>query len=196
MVMVLLPFLVINTLNTFAQKHPGINDLNGKWQIIGDESEFHFKIKNTWVFNVKGTMGGISGEINFDKINTPDFVQLSLKPATVNTGISKRDDHLKTEDFFYTDKFPKIIFKGGQVIEVNESKNKYEVTGTLTIRGISFEKKVPITLTADYSGDKDKIEFTGSTKVERKKYNVDYSGMIIGNTAKVTYTIIAERKKK
>lgn len=195
--MLILPFLILTRpVHSLAQSEIHMNDLKGKWKINGELSEFKFKIRNTWIFNVKGTMDGISGTIDFDKKNTPDFVRLYLKPATISTGINKRDEHLKSEDFFYTDKFPKIIFKGGKLNVVHKSEKKYEVKGTLTIRGITYEKTVPIKLKGYYMNDKNKIEFTGSTKVERKKYNVDYTGMIIGNTAKVKYKIVAEKEIK
>lgn len=188
----MLVFSVLAWSETTAQE-PTILNFKGEWKIIAHESEFEFKIKNMWLFNVKGTMDVIDGTINFNKMNTDNFISLTIDPSTINTGNNKRDDHLKSEDFFYVSKYPTIQFIGGKVVASDEKNSDYMVKGTMTIRGVSHEKNIPISEITYVNGTIDKIKITGKVTVDRQKFEIDYSGMVIADEAKVTYTIVAEK---
>lgn len=191
----LLTLLVFNPVFTLtAQENISQDQLNGKWEIIAGESEFSFKITTIWIFPVSGTIGGLSGEIDFDKKNTNDFVHLKLNPSTLNTGNDKRDEHLLSEDFFYVNEYPLIEFKGNS-IELKDPKDQiYNVKGTLTIRGVSHEEIIPVKLLGYTDASKSKLKFTGSVKIDRNKYNLDYTGRMIEDKAKVKYTITTQKK--
>lgn len=168
-----------------AQNSPDIFSLSGKKTINPKASSFEFEISNMGMFNAKGTMGGIKGYVNFDKINTDEFVMVSLDVKTIDTGVKKRDEHLKTADFFDAPNHPNITFKGGKVSEL--AGDVYFVSGKLTMRGVTLAKKVPIKLKVEG----DKVFFTGAVKVDRSKYGID-GGSTVGDEAEVTYTIQAE----
>jgi polyisoprenoid-binding protein YceI len=140
-------------------------------------------------------MGGLNGEINFDKKNTNEFVRLSLKPATLNTGNNKRDDHLRSEDFFYVEKYPLIEFIGSKIQLQEKGNQLYDIAGTLQIRGVSHDETIPIKLVGFRNSDKNKIEFAGSAEINRFKYNIDYTGRMIEDNANVTYKIKAKKIK-
>lgn len=177
-----------------AQQNLKMDDLQGKWEMLPDKSDFSFKSKTFGIFTVKGTMGGLKGSIDFDKINTDNFVNLSLKPASLNTGIDKRDEHLRSEDFFYVGNFPLIEFKGGIVELQNQEDQSYLVHGTLTIRGITHEEAIPVKLEGYYNNEKNIIEFTGSLEIDRNKYDVDYTGRLIADMAKINYKLVVKKK--
>ena len=178
---------------TAGAQQPTILDFKGEWNMNAEESEFEFKIKNMWLFNVKGTMEVTEGSIVFDKMDTDDFVSLTVDPATINTGNDKRDEHLQSEDFFFVSKYPEIEFIGGEVVASDEEKSDYMVKGTLTIRGVSHEKNIPIHEIEYVNASKNKIKITGKVTINRQKFEIDYSGMIIADKAEVTYTIVAEK---
>jgi polyisoprenoid-binding protein YceI len=186
-------FLSISAL--LAQSDITINDLNGKWEILSNESEFSFRITTVWVFPVTGNMGGLNGEINFDKKSTNDFVHLTLNPSTLNTGNDKRDEHLRSEDFFYVNKYPLIEFTGGSIDLADSDELIYHVKGNLTIRGVRREETIPVKLLGYVNDSKNKIEFEGSVQINRNEYNVDFTGRIIADKAKVKFSIIAQKKK-
>jgi polyisoprenoid-binding protein YceI len=169
-------------------------DLKGKWKILEDESEFTFKARTFGLFTVKGTMSGIMGEIDFNKINTDEFISLSLEPSTLNTGIEKRDEHLKSEDFLYVDEYPLIEFTGGQVELIDQEDQSYVVSGMLNIRGITHNEIIPTTFIGYFDNQNNMIEFRGVHKINRNKYDVDYTGRLIADDVEVKYTIIAEKK--
>jgi polyisoprenoid-binding protein YceI len=184
---ILMSFLM-TFLITFTSAQEGEGELfgtEGRYQIDGDASSFKFKISNMGLFSVDGTMGGISGTIDFDKINQEGFVYLSLEVKTIDTGVKKRDEHIRTSDFFYVEKYPKIEFKGDKLTRIKD--NLYVVAGTLSMRGVSLKEKVPIRFEA--SGKT--LEFIGTAEIDRTKYGVD-GGSTVGDVAEVTYKIIAK----
>ena len=194
--LIILTSLTLTTwpVQTHAQAGPEMEDLKGEWQILGDESEFTFKARTFGLFTVKGTMGGIMGEIDFNKINTDEFISLSLEPSTLNTGIEKRDEHLRSEDFLYVDEYPLIEFRGGKVELKDRDDQSYTVSGMLNIRGVTHNEIIPTTFTGYYNEQKDMIEFRGTLKIDRNKYDVDYTGRLIADEVKIIYTLIAEKK--
>jgi polyisoprenoid-binding protein YceI len=119
-----------------------------------------------------------------------------LKPSTLNTGNDKRDEHLRSEDFFYVSKYPKIKFNGNSIELQDANSQTYNVIGKLTIRGVTEKETIPVKLIGYTNDSKTSIKFTGSTKIDRNKYNVDYSGRMIADKAKIEYTIILDKNKK
>jgi len=177
-----------------AQQNNSVENLKGEWEIVPGESEFSFSITTIWVFPVSGTVHGLSGKIDFDKQNTDDFVHLSLKPSTLNTGNDKRDEHLRSEDFFYVSEYPLIEFKGNNIELQDANANSYLVKGNLTIRGVTHEETIPVKFEGFTNDKKDRIKFTGSVKINRNDYDVDFTGRIIADNAKVKYTLTAQKK--
>jgi polyisoprenoid-binding protein YceI len=102
----------------------------------------HMGISNSW-----GRFDDVSGKISLDdkdpKANAIDF---TIKPASINSGDPKRDEHLRSVDFFNAKQFPAITFKSDSVKQVDAKT--YEATGTLTLHGVSK----PITLKIEKVG--------------------------------------------
>src|SRR5699024_8348631 len=73
-------------------------------------------------------------------------VELSVQTASIDTRVEKRNDHLKSPDFFNVEKFPSMTFKSTGIKEIAD--NKYELTGDLTVHGLSE----PVTVTSVYRG--------------------------------------------
>lgn len=91
-----------------------------------------------------------------------------LKDQSAN---EKLKNHLKSEDFFATDKFPKSVFTLKSITELkSETKNSYNLTGTLTIKGITNEITVPATIVENKSG----VLVTAVFPVDRTKYDIRY----------------------
>src|SRR5215469_9739079 len=89
-----------------------------------------FKISHLGLSWTHGRFNSVSGGLVLDG-GKASFV-LDIKPESVDTGNAKRDEHLRTPDFFNVKQFPKISFKGDSVKAV---KDGYEVKGDLTLHG-------------------------------------------------------------
>jgi polyisoprenoid-binding protein YceI len=91
----------------------------------------HLGMSHVW-----GRFGDVAGTISFDEQNpAANAVEIEVKSASVDSGNAKRDEHLRSPDFLNAKQFPSITFKSQQVKQTDA--NNYEVTGTLTLHGVS-----------------------------------------------------------
>lgn len=128
-----------------------------------------FKVKHMMVSTVSGNFSGFSGAYDLEK-GVLKSLSGTVKTATINTGIAKRDDHLRSADFFDVVKYPEITF------EMLSQKGK-KVTGNLAIHGVT--KKVTMELemggeVIDPSGNK-RSGFVLSGKINRKDFGLNWS---------------------
>lgn len=106
-----------------------------KWKLDPSHSEIQFKVRHL-VSKVSGHFEkfDIRVETEGDDFTTAK-IDFWANANSINTNNDLRDEHLKGKDFLYTEKYPKITFKG-EMLEKNEDGN-YQLQGDLTIRGIS-----------------------------------------------------------
>ena len=95
-----------------------------------------FKVKHLMITNVKGVFEKFKGTVNIDEKDiTKSKVDVSIEMASVNTNITKRDDHLRSPDFFDVTRFPTMTFVSTKVEKAGADTLK--VTGNLTIKGVT-----------------------------------------------------------
>lgn len=86
------------------------------WSIDGEHSNVGFKVRHMMVSNVKGEFAKYSGVVDIDdKDVTKSKVEVNIDTASINTGVTKRDDHLKSADFFDVAKYPTMTFVSQKV---------------------------------------------------------------------------------
>jgi polyisoprenoid-binding protein YceI len=154
-------------------------------------SEVGFTIRHL-VSNVRGRFNEFSGKVSLDPKNlAASSVDFHIKATSIDTSVPDRDKHLRSADFFDVEKFPEISFKSESIKATG--KDKYDVTGTLTIHGVG--KKV--TLPVSYLGQvKDpwggtRAGFETLTTLNRKDYGIvwnkalDNGGVMLGEDVKV-----------
>ncbi len=114
-----------------------------KWEIDKGHSSIYFDVKHTYA-TVRGLFDDFSGTLILDPDN-PDAssIEFEVRTDSINTNITKRDNHLKADDFFAVKKFPAMTFKSTGVKAV--SKNQYIIHGNLTIKGTTEHINVPFT---------------------------------------------------
>ena len=144
-----------------------------KWAIDPTHSEVGFKVKHMMISTVKGNFG--SFEVNVETEND-DFtnanIEVSIDADSINTNNSDRDAHLKSDDFFNAEEFPKIRF-------VSTAFDGEKLTGNLTIRDITKE----VTLDVDYNGTavdpygQTKAGFEISGYINRKDFNLKWNAV-------------------
>lgn len=113
-----------------------LSALAATWTLDPDHSTAQFKVRHLMISNVKGTFEKIQGQLILDdKDITKSKVDVIIDTASVNTNIKKRDDHLRSPDFFDVAKFPAMTFVSTKVEK--DGTDKLKVTGNLTIKGIT-----------------------------------------------------------
>jgi polyisoprenoid-binding protein YceI len=159
---------------------------NQQWAIVS--SDITFKIKNAG-FTVNGKFGGLTGLIQFDATKTSDNkIEASVDANTINTGNSTRDGHLKKEEYFSVDKFPKISMTTTTLTK--EVDGKFKGLFTLTIKSIS--KIVPVLFAV--TEQEGKVKFTGSFTINRLDYTVGSSSFILSDNVTINIDVTCVKK--
>ncbi|MBP7282936.1 MAG: YceI family protein [Leptospiraceae bacterium] len=110
--------------------------------------------------------------------------------ASIDTGNSLRDNHLRDEDFFDVQKFPKAEF---EILNLTESGEIVTGKGRLTLKGIAKEYQFQAVLTRTSESEK----YSGTIKINRKDYGMVYQSMMnpIDDIANLEFTVILPLKK-
>ncbi|MFA5804704.1 MAG: YceI family protein [Melioribacteraceae bacterium] len=160
-----------------------------KWTIDNAHSKVQFSVTHLIISEVTGQFKSFDGNIESFKDDFSDAkIDFSADIASINTDNEKRDAHLKSDDFFNAEKFPKMIFKGKSLKKI-DGKN-YKLVGDLTIRDVTKE----VTLDVVYNGT---VQAWGQTKagfkikgeVNRFDYNLKWNTLIEAGGAVVGKTV-------
>jgi polyisoprenoid-binding protein YceI len=164
-------------------------------------SEATFQVRHI-VTRVRGNFADISGTIQADGAKPEaSSVEFTVKTASIDTGVPDRDKHLQSADFFEAEKYPEMTFKSTRIKPVG--KDRYEVTGTFTLRGVSKELTLPVTFLGfakDPRGN-EKAGFETSVTLNRKDFGMvwnkvlDNGGALLGDEVYVSVNIEANKQK-
>ena len=109
-----------------------------EWSIDPVHSSIGFAVKHMMVSTVRGSFGKYESKISFDPAKPNALnAELTIEANSINTGVEKRDDHLRSADFFDVEKFPKITYKSKKIEALGDSR--YRVTGDLTMKDVTKE---------------------------------------------------------
>ena len=138
-------------------------------------SAITFEATHLKISKVPGRFNEFSGTIDLDEKDiTKSKVDFTVNVASLTTAVKKRDDHLKTNDFFDVTKFPKATFK---TTDIKKSGKGYTLTGDLTIRDVtkktSFDMK-SLGKVEDPMMKTEKHVFSATGKINRKDFGVNY----------------------
>jgi len=152
-------------------------DEMARWIVDPDHSVVAFSIGHMMIAHVRGQFNKISGTIEFDplKMNTAS-VELAIDVASIFTGIKKRDDHLRSADFFDVDKYPTILFKSAHIDSVYGKL--VQVTGDLRMHGKTGRITVPALFSGpvkDPFGDGLSMGFVASFVINREDYDITWN---------------------
>lgn len=120
-----------------------------EWNFDTAHSGFYFSIDHIYS-KVKGHFDDYSGKFRFDPDNLKESsIEIRIKTKSLNTNVRKRDNHLRSDDFFDASKYPLITFTSTAITQ--KSGNIYNVEGRLTIKDVTKKITVPLA----YLGTKD-----------------------------------------
>lgn len=154
---------------------------------VDDSSRIAFSIKNLGV-KVKGSFTGLKGSIIFDPAHPEKSAfDVSVDPASVNTGNPKRDEHLCREAFFDCKKFPQIKFVSVKVTPGHKA-GTFFMEGTLTIKGLSLPLAFPFTAIPTSGG----YWLEGKFGMRRKPFGVGKTSTI-SNKLTVFLKVLAKK---
>lgn len=172
-----------------------------EYKIDTSHSEVGFTIKHLGISKVRGEFADFKGSIHWSgKKNLSDAsFEGTIQADSVNTQNNKRDKHLRSKDFFNVKKNPTITFTSKKVVKKGHNT---VVVGDFTMNGVTNEIELPIDVygpVTDPWGN-EKLSFEGSTKINRKDYNLNWNknldkgGVVLGEEVKIELSIAATKK--
>jgi len=155
-----------------------------------------FKIRHLFS-DVSGRFNDFSGSVTVDSEKPENsVVEVKIEAKSIDTGNSKRDEHLRADDFFNVEKNPEITFKSKKVEKTGDKTAT--VTGDLTMNGVTKEVPLAVTFLGKGKGMKGQ-DVTGwgvTTELNRADFGLNYNSVIegtkvLGETVKVDIQIEA-----
>ncbi len=170
------------------------------YTIDGAHSKAQFSVRHMMVSNVRGEFTRMKGTVVYDEKN-PAAIQIdaTIDVASINTGEPKRDEHLKSPDFFDVAKYPTITFRSKSA---RKTANGLAVTGDLTIHGVTKEVVLqvegPSPEVRDPWGNL-RRGAAATTKINRKDFGLTWNaaletgGVVVGEEVSITIDVEAMR---
>jgi len=162
---------------TIAAIAISISSFAQNWKLDAAHTKIHFTADYLVISEVEGEFKKFEGTVTSAKGDWTDLkTDIIVDVNSISTDNEMRDNHLKGDDFFNAEKFPTITFKSKGIKMID--KNKYTLTGDLTIRDVTKTVDMPVV----YGGTvKDpwgniKAGFKATGKINRKEFGLNYKG--------------------
>jgi len=162
------------------------------WTIDKSHSLAEFSVKHMMVSTTRGQFTDVSGSLTIDEANLANStVEAVIGVESITTRDEKRDEHLRSADFFDAATYPTITFKS-TAVKV-KSDNDLVVTGDLTIRGVTRS----VDLKAEFNGFNTSpwgarvVGFEADTEISRKDFGLEWNvaletgGVLVGDKVKI-----------
>jgi polyisoprenoid-binding protein YceI len=114
----------------------------GTWTVDPAHSSVGFSVKHMGIANVRGKFTEFEGMLEMEESLSDCGAHGTVKVASIDTGESDRDEHLRSPDFFDAEQFPEIAFESTHVEAIDDECSR--VTGNLTMHGITKEIKLDV----------------------------------------------------
>ncbi len=144
------------------------------WKADPAHTQVSFEVIHMGIAEIEGQFNEFDGSIMASKEDFSDAqYEMVIQVPSIDTGVERRDTHLKSPDFFDAEKYPEMTFKSTSSEKVGEGK--YKVHGNLTFHGITK----PVTLDVWHRGTIENPQngniisgFAISGNVKRSDYNL------------------------
>ncbi len=164
------------------------------WKVDNTHSEVQFKVKHLVISTVTGAFKRFEGQIDAD---SEDFdgahASFNIDVTSIDTNVSDRDAHLKSDDFFGAEAYPHISFDG----VLHKNGNEYKLVGPLSIKDVTKDVELAVeyggTVVDGYGQTKAGFEIVG--KINRKEFGLTWSmvteagGVVVGDDVTLSLNI-------
>jgi polyisoprenoid-binding protein YceI len=150
------------------------------WQVDSNHTAAQFSVKHLLVSTVRGTLGKVSGTIEYDGKSADSIkADIAIDVNGLNTGTENRDKDLRSENFFDVAKYPTITFKSRRVEP--SGQGRFRLIGDLTLHGVTKEVALdvdgPSPILKQANGSQ-RVGASASTKLNRRDFGLQYNRMI------------------
>jgi polyisoprenoid-binding protein YceI len=185
--------LSTRTVDGVSVPQPGTFTVDAAHTTVG------FVARHLMVSKVRGSFGRVSGEITIGEDPLASRVLARIAAASIDTGQSDRDDHLRGPDFLDVERFPELTFASRRV---QRRGDDYVVVGDLTIRDVTRE----VELAVEFEGlarspwGQEVIGFTATTEIDREDFGITWNqaletgGVLVGKKVRIEISAEAVRQ--
>ncbi len=166
------------------------------YTIDPNHTTFGFLVKHMMISNVPGEFDKFEGKIIYSPKNLASAkANVTIDVSSINTRVERRDEDLKSPNFFDAAKFPTITF-------VSTKFTPGAITGQFTMKGVTKEITIPVTITGPVKTmmGGQAIGITGSVTINRQDYDInwnktlDQGGVAVSNGVVINISIEADKK--
>ena len=169
----------------------------GTWTVDASHSSVEFKVKHMMVSTVRGRFGELEGTIEAAPDYKDSAVRGSIQAASIDTNEPKRDEHLRSADFFDVENHPTIEFASTRI--EHAARGDYRVTGDLTMHGETHPVTLDVTVhgvTRDSEG-RDRVGLEARGTLNRSDFGLRWQqaletgGVLVGDEVRIAADIAA-----
>ncbi len=206
-----LPALTILSLMAMGAAGPDTGEARpvaqpAPWNVDASHTEITFSVRHFFT-PVSGSFRSFDIALDFDGENPENsHVKVTIEVASIDTRNERRDNHLRSGDFFEADRYPHMTFESTSVRRVSE--NRLVATGNLTIKDTTREIELPITLLGVMElpaqmqemmgGIKEVASFTADTRIDRRDFGVGVGNWaetaVVGAEVSIAIALEANRR--
>jgi polyisoprenoid-binding protein YceI len=164
----------------------------GSYALDQSHSHVSFSARHLMVTKVRGRFPVTAGHLDISEDPTQSSVVATIDVSAVDSGDPKRDEHLRSADFFDTENYPTVTFRSTRVHDRGDGE--FTLEGDLTVR----DSTRPVTLQGEYLGSQEspwgdtRVGFTAETEINRKDWGLEWNvaleagGVLVGDKIKLT----------
>lgn len=146
------------------------------WKIEAHRSAIGFTVRHMVVSKAKGSFGNFSGTVTGNPADPVSAkIEITIDPASINTGNTDRDADLRSSNFFDAAKYPTIVFRSTRIARAGAGLT---IAGDLTMHGVTKE----VTLEVDRFEvvAPNRVQATAKTKINRKHFGITWNKTLDG----------------
>ena len=166
------------------------------WSVDPSHSHVEFAVRHLMIATVKGRFGVVRGTVHsHDADPAKGRAEIEIDVDSIDTREAQRDAHLKSADFFETEKYPKITFRSTRIEDVRG--DRFTLIGDLTMHGVTREVALDVTSEGrnrdPWGGER--AGFTATGKIKRSDFGLTWNqaletgGVLVGDDVKVSLEI-------
>jgi polyisoprenoid-binding protein YceI len=167
-----------------------------RYEIDAAHSNVDFVVRHLGVANVRGQFTRFGGHIILDEADvTRSTVEVVIEAASLDTRNDRRDEHLRSGDFFEVERFPALRFEGRRV---EQESGRYVLVGDLTMRDVTREVRIPFDLTGpvEMGNGQRRVGAEGAVRINRFDYGLRWNRIteaiqVVGDEVRIELSISA-----
>ena len=190
----LIGFVVLGFLSITITQRTESDNHSKTYNIDAVHSAVIFRAKHLGVSYNYGRFNDFSGSITMNETDvSKSNIELEVKTASVDTANNKRDQHLRSPDFFNAKQFPVITFKSTKVSPKPGQENMLEVTGDFSLHGVKKSITVDVEITGEGKSRKGEalIGFETTFNIKRSEYGMNFELKGISDDIRITVSVEA-----